>query len=134
MAASSLPYRPDFAASAANLNSGHVRDHEQLAALVGRGEHRVGVLGFEGDGLLDEDVFARFEGFDDGIAVEVVRVAHVHQVHVGVGEEFVERRVGVDSGEVDLFAVRSEVAPDAGPVAGTLLGVSATDRGELSVL
>src|SRR5262249_13886725 len=87
----------------------------------------------EGDGLLDQDVFAGAEGGEGGGRVLLGGVADVDEVDVGVGEEVVEPLVRLDAGEVHDLSGPAEVAADAAPVAGEPLGVAAADGGDLGV-
>ena len=125
----SLPYLPPRTASAAKANSGTngntwatISSRPASAAVA---QHEVGLLRRQGDGLFDQDVLARPQGRDRHFGVQVRRRTDVNQIDVGVGEQLLVARVALHVGQVHHLAGRAEVAADAAPVAGQLLGVAA---------
>ena len=65
----------------------HVADGQQLAVLLGRGDHPLGIGRFQGDGLFAKNVFAGVEGGHGDRGMPGGRQADVDHVDLGVGQQ-----------------------------------------------
>ncbi len=107
-------------------------DHQQHAGLLAGFDHPIRGGEVRGDRLFHEDMLAGRGGLQRDRFVHLRGQADVDHVDVRIGEEFVDGLVGRHLGQIHLTSGRTEVALQAGPVAGPFFGVAAGDRGDLA--
>ena len=107
-------------------------DHELFARGRGGRHHFIGFGRLERDRLFNQHMLAGLEGLNGHPAVGVVGDAQVDQVDLGIGQQGLEVAVAGHAGEIHLAATRPEIALDARPVSGQLLGVAAAQGDDLA--
>ena len=85
----------------------HAHRRHEIAFSLFRGGHDLARLGRGSrKRLFAKDMFPRVEGRDRRWSVQVSGNAHVHQVHVGIGQHIVESEVGLHLFHIELHGGR----------------------------
>ena len=102
----------------------HVGHHELAFPLFRRGDDPICLLQVQGDRFFQQHVLASFQGLQAGLGVQMSGQADVHQIHLGIGQQFVHRLIADHFGHILHSAAAAEIPLDAAPVPAALLRIA----------